>query len=170
MSTQGRPSRSARGAPREPSAGSIVFRAEETIERDARRVYEALVDLPRYTAWNPWLTRAEGEVRPGGVVWAHVVLRGRTMRVKHLVLVADAPHRLCWRDAGLSALVVYGQRTCTIAPLDSTGSAGAPAVRLRQELLLEGPLRAVAARRYGSSLESGLRAETQALKAYLERS
>lgn len=170
MSAQGPHPPGRSRAPREPSSRSIVFRAEETIARDAQRVYEALVDLSRYAAWNPWLTRAEGEVLPGGVVWAHVVLRGRTMRVKHVVLVADAPRSFVWRDAGLSTLLVYGQRTRTIDPLGGAGEAGPPGVRLRQELLLEGPLRGLAAHRFGASLESGLRAETQALKAYLERS
>jgi hypothetical protein len=153
--------------PREPSSRSVVFRAEGTIDRDAQHVWDVLIDLPRYVAWNPWLVHAEGEIRPGGVVWADVRLGDKQIRAKHVVLVVDAPAHLCWRDSGPSTLLCYGQRSRRITRVPAPEGRG---VRLRQELLLEGPLRGFVARKYGAALESGLRAETEALKAFVERS
>ncbi len=145
-----------------PSAGSIVFRAEALIHGDAPRVWPALVDLPAYAAWNPWLVHAQGHVEPGGVVWAEVVLGAKRMRAKHVVLLVEPHACLCWRDAGWTTLFVYGQRKRTLESLaDGT-------VRLRQELLLDGPLRGVAERKYGAALRAGLAAETAALKQLVE--
>jgi uncharacterized protein YndB with AHSA1/START domain len=148
--------------PRTPSGRSVVFRAQALIQARAERVWDALVDLPGYSAWNPWLVRAEGEVRVGGVVWAQVRLGAKQLRAKHRVLVVDPPARLCWRDAGLTALAVYGQR---LRVLTEEGDGG---VRLTQELLLEGPLRGLVVRLYGEGLRAGLEGETQALKRFVE--
>jgi uncharacterized protein YndB with AHSA1/START domain len=148
-------------SPRAPSARSLVMRAEAEIAASADDVWRVLVDLPAYAAWNPWLVSAEGDVAPGGVVWASVVLGEKTMRAKHRVLVVEPGLRLCWRDAGWNALVVYGQRSRTIEPC-------ARGVRLQQELLIDGPLRGLAMRLYGDALRDGLSAETQALKRRLE--
>jgi hypothetical protein len=128
----------------------------------ADRVWDALVDLSGYQAWNPWLRSAEGEVRVGGVVWARVRLGEKEVRAKHVVLVVDRPVQLCWRDAGLSSLLVYGQRSREIA--QRPGGR----VLLRQELMLEGPLRRLVVRMYGPGLQAGLDGETQALKHLVE--
>jgi uncharacterized protein YndB with AHSA1/START domain len=148
--------------PRTPSGRSVVFRAQAVIQARAEQVWHALVDLPGYPAWNPWLVRAEGEVRVGGVVWAQVRLGAKQLRAKHRVLVAERPVRLCWRDAGLSTIFVYGQRLRVLTE-EADGR-----VRLEQELLLEGPLQGLVVRMYGESLRAGLEAETQALKRFVE--
>jgi hypothetical protein len=148
--------------PRAISARSVVFRAEALILSSAERVWDALVDLPGYTAWNPWLRSAEGEVRVGGVVWARVRLGAKDVRARHVVLVVDRPSHLCWRDAGFSSLLVYGQRSRRLVEHPEGR------VLLRQELMLEGPLCGLVVRMYGPSLQAGLEGETQALKRFVQ--
>src|SRR5262245_32631518 len=61
-----------------PSTGSsLVYREEAVIAAPAERVWDTLVDLPRYAEWNPWLLHAEGDLSPGGVVRAEVLLGKR---------------------------------------------------------------------------------------------
>ncbi len=157
-----RPAGTVELAERAPSASSTVFREEAVIAAPAERVWDTLVDLPRYAEWNPWLVHAEGDLSPGGVVWAEVILGKRRMRAEHLVLTVRRGERLCWRDAGWNAAFVYGQRCRTLVPKpDGT-------VLFRQELLLDGPLRGLAAAATGSALRAGLAAETAALKARVE--
>jgi uncharacterized protein YndB with AHSA1/START domain len=148
--------------PRPVSARSAVFRAEALIASSAERVWDVLVDLPGYTDWNPWLRHAEGQVRVGGVVWVRVRLGEKDLRAKHIVLVVDRPDHLCWRDAGFSSLLVYGQRSRRLTEQPEGR------VLLRQELMLEGPLCRLAVRMYGTSLQAGLEGETQALKRFVE--
>jgi uncharacterized protein YndB with AHSA1/START domain len=147
--------------PRTPSPKSVVFRERALIAAEPERIWRLLVDLPRYADWNPWLVRAEGEVAPGGVVWADVVLRGRRVRAKHVVLTVEPGARLAWRDAGWNSLFVYGQRTRTL-------SAGEGGVVFEQELLIDGALAGLVRRRYGETLQAGLALETAALKRRAE--
>lgn len=157
-----RPPNAADVAERVPSGSSLIFREEAVIAAPADLIWDTLVDLPRYAEWNPWLLHAEGDLSPGGAVWANVVLGKRRMRAKHLVLTVQRGERLCWRDAGWNAAFVYGQRCRTLHPRpDGT-------VLFRQELLLDGLLRGVAARATGPALRAGLAAETAALKARVE--
>jgi uncharacterized protein YndB with AHSA1/START domain len=149
-------------AERAASPSSVIFRQEVAIAAPAARIWDILVDLPRYAEWNPWLRRAEGDLVPGGVVWADVLLGDRQMRAKHVVLTVEPGVRLCWRDAGWNAAFVYGQRCRTLRPLpDGT-------VLFRQEILLDGALSGIAERATGSALRTGLGAETAALKARAE--
>src|SRR5438105_505468 len=104
-------------SPRAPSARSIVYRYEVEIAGSAARVWETLAELPGYADWNPWLVRAEGDLSPGGIVWADVMLGGNRRRVKHVVLDVAPRARLVWRDAGWNAFFVYGQRARTLTPI-----------------------------------------------------
>lgn len=149
--------------PRTPSARSIVLREEAVIAATPERVWAVLVDLPGYSAWNPWLVRADGEAKPGAVVRADVVLGADRRRAEHVVLTVEPHTRFCWRDAGWTTAFVYGQRCRWLTPRpDGT-------VLFRQELLLEGTSKRTALRRYGPALRAGMAAETAALRERAER-
>ena len=139
------------------STRAVRLREEVIVAASIERVWSALVDLHAYAAWNPWLVRAEGEARVGAIVWAEVILGKKTMRAKHVVLVVDPMRRFCWRDAGWNALFVYAHRDRTLERLVDGR------VRLRQELILDGPLKGIALAMYGDALRAGLAAETVAL-------
>jgi uncharacterized protein YndB with AHSA1/START domain len=148
--------------PREPGAQSVVYRSDTVISASPARVWALLADLPGYAQWNPWVVRAEGDMRRGGTVKVDVKLGALTMAAEHTVLVVDPEHRFCWRDAGWNAWFVYGQRcrTLTVQP-DGT-------VRLSQELLLDGALSGAAAAVLGKPMSDGMAAESAALKERAE--
>jgi hypothetical protein len=148
--------------PRVRTSRSLVFEEEAVIAGGLADVWRTLADLPGYAAWNPWLVKAEGDLEAGGVVWADVMLGKKKMRAKHVVLAVEPERRLCWRDAGWNALFVYAQRSRTLEALPDGK------VRLRQELLVDGPLRGVVGMAYGDALRAGLAAETAALKRSVE--
>jgi uncharacterized protein YndB with AHSA1/START domain len=148
--------------PRRPGPDSLVYRESAVIAAPAARVWQAMVDLDGYQTWNPWLIKAEGQVRPGSTVNAKVVLGEHTIRTSHIVLTVEPERRLCWRDSGWPALFVYGQRCRTLEPrADGT-------VLFRQELLIDGPLNGLVKATVGKSLRDGLAAETAALKRRAE--
>jgi hypothetical protein len=150
--------------PRVASPESIVLRQDTLIRAEPSAIWQTLVDLPRYGEWNPWLIHAEGDLRPGGTVWANVILGKSTMHAEHIVLSVDANARLCWRDAGWNSIFVYGQRCRTLEAL----SPGV--VRFREEILLEGAFQGLALSLYGDALRAGIAAESRALKARVESS
>lgn len=148
--------------PRTAAERSIVLREEVVIAATPARVWAVLVDLPGYAAWNPWLVRVEGKAEVGATVWADVVLGEQQRRAEHVVLAVEPHTRLCWRDAGWTTAFVYGQRCRWLTP-QADGK-----VLFRQELLLEGPSRRTALRRYGPALRAGMAAETAALRRRAE--
>jgi hypothetical protein len=157
------PAVAAGSPPREPSARSVVYREEAVVAADLTRVWQILVDLPRYQDWNPWVTRAEGRAEPGAEVVVDVVLGKHVMRAQHIVLTVEPEARFCWRDAGWNSWFVYGQR-CRTLQRQPDGR-----VLFRQELLLDGPLSPVAGLTMGRALRDGMAAETTALKQHAER-
>ncbi|MGP3690570.1 SRPBCC family protein [Streptomyces sp. IBSNAI002] len=143
--------------PREPGRHSVVHREQAVIAAPAERIWNALVDLPSYQDWNPWVLRADGEVRPGATVHVSVALGSHVMRAEHTVLVVEPNRRFCWRDAGWNASFVYGQRCRTLDPrADGT-------VLVTNELLLDGVFSSATDLVMGAALREGLAAETRAL-------
>ena len=149
--------------PREPSKYSVVYREEAVIVASPATVWRLLVDLPGYSAWNPWVVKAEGTAEPGAEVVVDVVLSGHVMRAKHVVLTVEPERRFCWKDAGWNSWFVYGQR-CRTLRHQADGS-----VLFQQELLLDGPLSKVASATMGKAMRAGMAAETAALKQHAER-
>ncbi len=147
--------------PRAATARTLVMREEAVIPAKVEDVWGMLVEIDQYRNWNPWLVRAWGDVKPGGVVWAEVNLGGKKpMRAKHRVLVVEPCARLVWRDAGWNALFVYGQRVRRLEKVDG-------GVKLTQELMVDGALRGTVEKMYGAALRAGLVLETRAIAAAL---
>ncbi|MCX4781761.1 SRPBCC domain-containing protein [Streptomyces sp. NBC_01264] len=149
-------------APREPGRHSVVHREQAVIAAPAERIWDVLVDLPSYQDWNPWVLRADGEVRPGATVHVTVALGTHVMPAEHTVLVVEPNRRFCWRDAGWNASFVYGQRCRTLDPrADGT-------VLVTNELLLDGIFSSATDLVMGTALRKGLAAETRALELRAE--
>jgi len=149
--------------PPSPSEGrAFVYTATATIGAPAAEVWSVIVDTSAYSDWNPWLISAEGAVDVGSKVHVEVVLDGKTRWAKHVVLVADEPHRMCWRDAGWTTAFVRAERCRTLVP----ASGG---TRIEQELTIYGAFAKSADRRYGDAMRAGIVAETNAIKQRVER-
>ncbi|MCP4805237.1 MAG: hypothetical protein GY913_02915 [Proteobacteria bacterium] len=133
---------------------------EHTVEIDepAQVTWDVLTAWDAYAEWNPWVIEA-AEIGPR--VDVTVILDDTTMDARHRVILVDEPDRYCWEDMGAFTIVAKGQRCRTITTT-ATGST------LTTELILKGPLKGMADRRYGDAMRSGVRAESDALKGRAE--
>jgi uncharacterized protein YndB with AHSA1/START domain len=148
-------------APRVVDDRSLTYTSQAWIDAPPEHVWDALVDFERYAEWNPWLLHAQGSAVVGERVDAVVLLNGETRDAGHVVLQVDEPSVFCWRDAGAQVAVAYGQRCRWLVAHDG-------GTQLRVELLVEGPVRGTVDRQYGAAMQTGLDAETAALKDYVE--
>jgi hypothetical protein len=104
------------------------LRTEIDIEATPERVWAVLTDLAAFPQWNPFMTRAEGNVRRGERLTIRMQPdRGRAMTFRPTVLEAEPNHRLRWLGRLLVPGVFDGEHSFTIEPL------GAGTVRLIQQ-------------------------------------
>ncbi len=67
------------------------------IHASAARVWSILTDFSAYSAWNPFITAAEGEARPGARLRITIAPPGRRpMTFRPVVLVAVPEQELRW--------------------------------------------------------------------------
>jgi len=142
-------------------ACSVVYTSEAVIAGSVDRIWDTIVDLPRYSEWNPWVVKAEGKIEPGAAVTVDVILNGQKMRAEHTVEAVDPKTHFCWRDAGWNALFVSAHRCRTLTPRPD----GTVLYQVDLEL---GRLAGVANALEGTALQSGMNAETAALKTRVE--
>ena len=139
------------------------LRAEVDIHATPERVWQVLTDLAAYPRWNPFITRAEGEVRQGG----RLTLRmqpagGRAMTFRPTVLEATESRRLRWLGHLLVAGLFDGEHSFTIRPL------GDGQVRLVQQEDFRGLLVPLLARSLDRRTLPGFEQMNQALKRRAE--
>jgi hypothetical protein len=129
----------------------------QSIDAPPEIVYRVVSDVASYSAWNPWCFRGEGSAqRPGEEVAMDVKLGGRSMRVRHRVLVAAPGERFGWCDIGWFTVLGGGRRLRWIEP-EGDGS------RIVSRIRLSGPLAHLAWRLHGESIRTGMAAEASAL-------
>jgi hypothetical protein len=81
------------------------LRTEIEFEGTPREVWEVLADLPAHGEWNPFITRIEGELRPGAKLDVRLEPEGeRGITMHPTVLVAEPGRELRW----LGHLLVRG--------------------------------------------------------------
>jgi hypothetical protein len=75
-----------------------LIETEIDVAAPAPRVWHVLADFDAYPAWNPFISRIEGDVAVGARLRVTVAVPGRKpRRVRPTLLVADRPHEICWR-------------------------------------------------------------------------
>lgn len=67
--------------------------AQVEIDAPAEHVWAALMDLPSYPIWNPFISSIEGTLRPGGTLQVSLHVGGRSVTYQATVL-AVTPNRL----------------------------------------------------------------------------
>ena len=148
--------------PTPPNHLSIIYRDEAVIHADAARVWDLLIDMPRYSEWNPWIVYARGEAIEGTSVPVGVVLNGNVLDMAYLIVKVEPGKRFCTRDQGFLAFFVPGSRCRMIETLpDGT-------TRLWQELQVDGVLSWLANLTFGNTVRAGMHAEIEAVKARAE--
>jgi hypothetical protein len=131
----------------------------QDIDAPPEVVYRAIADVASYSEWNPWCSRGEGSTeRPGDEVSIDVKLRGRSMRVRHRVLVAAPGERFGWCDLGWFTLLGSGRR---LRWIERAGEGS----RVVSRIKLYGPLAHFAWRTHGESIRAGMAAEASSLAA-----
>jgi len=82
------------------------------------QVWQVLVDFAAYPKWNPFMRRAEGELRAGGRLKVHFKpSKGMGMTIKLTVLKAEPGRELRWIGHLLMAGLFNGEHYFTIESL-----------------------------------------------------
>jgi Polyketide cyclase / dehydrase and lipid transport len=139
-----------------------VYREEIVINAAPSTIFGVILDLPHYGEWNPWLTRAEGDMVPGGHVTVDVVLNGRTQKAEHTVLTVEPFTRFCWEDYGWTTVFAPAHR-CRTLEVQADGS-----VKLVNELVIQGALSWLVDLSNGAALRTGMAGENAGLKRRAE--
>lgn len=134
-----------------------VTTVEVTIDAPPAVVWDVLVDLPAYSSWNPWLTRAAGRVEVEETVLATVVLGAETREANHKIIEVVPEQRLCWQDLGWYTALARGWRCRTLEALPDGRT------RFSVALGVNGAFSSTVEHRYGDAMRKGLAAETEAL-------
>jgi hypothetical protein len=128
------------------------------------RLWHVLADFPAYPAWNPLITRIEGEIAVGARLRVTIALPGRKpMRFRPTLLVADRPHELCWRGRFILPGLFDGVHSFRI---EGKGDA----CRFHQTERFSGVLMLVGGESLFPAVQAGFEAMNKALKARVEAS
>jgi hypothetical protein len=104
------------------------LRTQIDIDATPEQVWGVLTDFAAFPDWNPFMVRAEGDVRRGERLTIRMQPdNGRAMTFRPTVLEAEPNQRLRWMGRVLVPGVFDGEHSFTIEPL------GAGKVRLIQE-------------------------------------
>jgi hypothetical protein len=92
--------------------------AQIDIHATPQRVWQVLTDLDTYPQWNPFMTRAAGNPRPGQRLRIRLQpVGGRAMTFRPTVLEAAPGRQLRWLGHLLVTGLFDGEHTFTIQPL-----------------------------------------------------
>ncbi len=139
-----------------------TYRSEILIEASPERVWEVLVDLPRYGDWNPFTVAVRSPLEVGTDVDMEVLLNGRLHRQRETVRVVQ-PHRcLSWGMQLGPRWLLRAERQQTLA------SEGDSSTRYVTEDRIEGWLAPVVDVLYAETLQEGFAAMAAALKQRVE--
>ena len=148
--------------PRQPGPLSIVYHHQIAIHADLDRVWDLIIDMPRYADWNPWIVYGRGEATPGARVPVGVVLNGHVLDMAYIIQVVEPETRFCTRDDAWFSGLIYGAR-CRTLTVQPDGS-----VVYAQELLVDGIFSGFADLTFGKATRDGMAAEAEGLKAAAE--
>ena len=91
---------------------------EIEINAPADRVWKILTDFKQFTAWNPFITQAEGEIKEGARLRVHIEPPGGTpMTFKPTVIRAAPGRELRWLGRLLLPGIFDGEHSFEMSPL-----------------------------------------------------
>ena len=135
-----------------------------TISAPIGEVWDALADLPSYSAWNPLTPKIEGELRHGEALTLHVSLLGRRMQRVHRVSRLEPERMLAWTIEGSPGWWLRGERRQSLEPVSESECV----YRNEEEIL--GLASSFVWLLLRSTLRKALDATGQALKSHVEAS
>ncbi len=137
------------------------YRAETFILAPPERVWQVLVDLPRYPEWNPFTVSVASSLDQGAPVDMQVRLHGQLRHQREQVSIVEPPHCLGW---GMQ----LGPRWWLRAERRQTLGAVEGGTRYVTDDHIQGVLSPIVHWIFGTTLERGFAEMTQALKRRVE--
>jgi hypothetical protein len=136
---------------------------EIEINAPAERVWHVLTDFAAYPEWNPFVRRAEGEIRAGGRL--RVLIQppgGKAMSFRPMVLVAEPNQQFRWLGRLWMPGLFDGEHSFSIDPL------GERRVRFSQHEQFGGLLVPLLSRMLDGQVRPGFDEMNRALKLRAE--
>jgi hypothetical protein len=138
------------------------IRTEIDIRASADRVWEVLTDIERYPEWNPFITRASGDLREGGRLRVRIEPPGRKpMHFRPVVQRLEEGRTVSWRGRFLLPGLFTGVHTFELEP-------GPDGVRLVQSERFSGILVPLIWKVMEPAIRTGFSGMNQELKARAE--
>jgi hypothetical protein len=142
----------------------LTIQEQTIINASSDTVFNVITELETYKEWNPCIVEASGIPEEGQLVQVKVKMGAKIIAAQHRILVSKPNLEFRWCDVGWFTRLAYGERARFIKPLANGG------VEYRVELTVTGLFWWFAKLVYGKSMETGLKAETNALKELAEGS
>jgi hypothetical protein len=138
--------------------------SEIEIQASDERVWQILTDFASFPEWNPFIQRAEGEVRSGARLVVHLQPPGgRGMTFKPVVLQVEPGRELRWLGRLLTPGIFDGEHIFNIESL------GEGRVRFTQREVFKGILVPLLAGNLDTNTRRGFEEMNQALKRRAEQ-
>ena len=100
----------------------VALRTEIDIAAPAARVWDVLTDFGAYADWNPFITRIEGPLAPGGRLRVRIQPPGgRAMTFRPTVLRVEPERELAWRGRPFLPGLFDGEHRFTLVPQGADG-------------------------------------------------
>lgn len=137
---------------------------EIEIDAPRARVWDILVDLPRYPEWNPFTPRIEASLKVGEPVILHVAMKlgAKTMRQPEVMSSFVEGEELGWGTTMLHRSVLHANRTQRLTEL------GPSRTRYVSVDRFAGAIVPLVMALYGADVQRGFDATARALKARAE--
>ena len=134
--------------------------AASEIEAPPDRVWEILVDLPGYPAWNPFTSRVDSTLEPGAPVRMQVRMGPRrTIDQTEYVSRHEEGTRICW---GFQGALLSAERCQVVEPLGDARS------RYSTVDVIHGPLAPIVRLVFAKPMQEGFDGVASALKRRAE--
>lgn len=147
-----------------PMTSAFALRETFLIDAPVERVWEVIVDLPRYPEWNPFVVAARSSLVAGDPIFLRVrVFPFFAQSQREIVTECFPGRRLCYGIRPLPARLL-GSRRC-----QEVREATRESTRYTSEFELTGRLAPLTRTCFGARLEAGFGAASLALKRRAEQ-
>jgi Regulator of chromosome condensation (RCC1) repeat len=141
----------------------LLYRSEARIAAPAARVWEVLMDLPRYPDWNPYTIAMQSTLQIGDPMIMSVKMsESLTLEQTEYIRVLEPGHKVCWGIDTDSPEFNSGERCQWLEELPQGGTLYVT------EDLIEGTANPLVTALFGDAVENGFDAVALALKEHLE--
>lgn len=143
----------------------LLYRGEAEIAAPAALIWDILLDLPGYPAWNPYTIAMKSTLQVGAPMEMTVKMNERSQpmtQVENIRVLDREAHKVCWGIDSLTPTLNSGERCQWLEPLPDGR------VRYVTEDLIEGTLNPLVTALYGPDIDRGFKAVAAALKVRAE--